>query len=426
MHGASVNATPDHQRSPLRICFLVDTYDFLPPFVGGVGRFSNQLARGLVAKGHEVRVITRQREPGETSYRLIDGMWLQTLPPAGHVRGLGWSALLPVFGFHARVTSFLLRHRRRYDVVLVSGFRVLSVPAVVAAQLARRPCVVRLETNLELTEDLAADSVARLGLSGAPFATDAWRSIRNAVLRRANGFVTYTQEIAEGLQAQGFAAERIHVIPCATDVAEFRPASATDKRALRGYLGLPEDRIVFAYVGRLVEGKGVLTLLKAWRTLLESRRESIHLLILGSGGDYPHRCDEEVYDYVIQHEIVDRITLPGAVSNVADYLRAADIFVFPSEHEGFGLAFLEAMAAGLPTISTRVGGAPEAIEHEVSGYLVPPGDEAGLRRGMEWMLDHRDQWPDLASEGRRSVMERFSIPAVADLYVELFSALCRP
>ena len=407
---------------PLRICYLIDTYDFLPPFVGGVGRIANELSHSFATKGHEVQVITRQRQPESTHFRRIGKILIKSLPPIGHSRGKGWKGILPTLGFHWRVFYFLVRHRNRYDVVLVTGFRLLAIPVVLATIIARKPCCIRLEAIAELSEDLSHESLLKMNIPAIPLVMKAWRRFRNMVLRRADRFVAISTEIMDGLVRMRFDPGKIRKIPNATNPDEFVPPLAEEKSVLRLKLGLPEDCILFNYSGRIVATKGVMLLIRVWHELL-NKHSSIHLVMVGSGADFPDRCEDEIKEYIRNSDMATHVTLTGASDNVAEYLKASDIFVLPSEHEGFSLSLVEALACGLPTIATEVGGAPEVIQHEENGYLIPPKNEAALQHAMEWMLNHQDKWPDISRNARQTIIKNYSIYSVADSYIEMFSGL---
>jgi glycosyltransferase involved in cell wall biosynthesis len=122
---------------------------------------------------------------------------------------------------------------------------------------------------------------------------------------------------------------------------------------------------------------------------------------------------------VEQHGLGASVSFTGPVTNVPEYLQASDLFVFPSEYEGFPLALFEAMACGLPVASTRVGSARELlIEHE-HGALAEPKNADDMRRAIEWMLDNQERWPAMAEQARRLVADRFSLDAVVDQYLAL-------
>lgn len=123
---------------------------------------------------------------------------------------------------------------------------------------------------------------------------------------------------------------------------------ALDKEAARTVLGLPASGMIFGTVGRCVKGKRQLEMLKAFHQFCGDRAD-VYLVVIGDGELRP-ALDE----YVITHNLQGKVFLTGYVPQAMHYLRALDVFVFPSESEGFGIALLEAMALGVPALVNRV------------------------------------------------------------------------
>jgi glycosyltransferase involved in cell wall biosynthesis len=184
---------------------------------------------------------------------------------------------------------------------------------------------------------------------------------------------------------------------------------------LRAQLGLPADRIVVNFTGRLSRAKGLSMLLDVWRELAADGRP-VHLALVGSGSHSFDNCEPELRAFITEHGLGGTVSLPGAVSNVEEWLQAADVFVFPSEYEGLPLALLEAMACGLPAVATRVGAVGEVVSDRENGLLIAPRDPGELRTALQWTLAHQEQWPDLGAAARATVVERFSLDAVSASY----------
>lgn len=123
---------------------------------------------------------------------------------------------------------------------------------------------------------------------------------------------------------------------------------AMDHSAARQFLRLPESGYVIGTVGRSVKGKRQMELLKAFHQFAANRAD-VYLAIVGDG-----ELHRELETYVFDHGLEKKVFLPGQVPDAVRYLRALDLFVFPSEHEGFGMALLEAMALGLPAVVNGV------------------------------------------------------------------------
>jgi glycosyltransferase involved in cell wall biosynthesis len=145
----------------------------------------------------------------------------------------------------------------------------------------------------------------------------------------------------------GLNASNTLVINNAIDVKKVI-ATAFEKLTARKMLHLPEQGMLVGTLGRSVKGKRQLELVKAFHQFV-GERQDVYLVIIGDG-----ELHNELKSYVALHGLHNKVFLPGYVPSAVNYLRALDIFVFPSEHEGFGMALLEAMALSLPTLVNQV------------------------------------------------------------------------
>ena len=150
---------------------------------------------------------------------------------------------------------------------------------------------------------------------------------------------------------------------------------ATDANAARAALHLPASGLLFGTVGRCVKGKRHAEMLKAFHRFSDARND-VFLVIIGDGELRP-ALDE----YIAQHHLQDKVFLVGYVPQAMRFVRALDVFVFPSESEGFGIALLEAMALGLPALVNRV----EPLTSIVAdcGVAVDTADEAAMSAAMK-------------------------------------------
>ena len=118
----------------------------------------------------------------------------------------------------------------------------------------------------------------------------------------------------------------------------------------------------------------------------------------------------------------DRVVFAGLRRDVERLLPLMDVFVLPSQYEGFGIALIEAMAAGLPVIGTDVGGVPEIITHQQTGLLVPPGDAQALATAIERFLLDGALAQAMAKAGQRDVCSRFSLDRAVSQHETLYRA----
>ena len=119
----------------------------------------------------------------------------------------------------------------------------------------------------------------------------------------------------------------------------------------------------------------------------------------------------------------ERVRFTGALPDVRPYLRAADVFVFPSLYEGLGIAVLEAMAMGVPVVAYDTGPLPEVVVHGETGVLVPSGDAEGLADGVEALVQAPRKSEVLGAAGRKRVEKEFLIPRTAARHAEFYRQL---
>lgn len=131
----------------------------------------------------------------------------------------------------------------------------------------------------------------------------------------------------------------------------------------------------------------------------------------------------ELQALVRELNLSDRFHFAGGITNLREYLAAADIFVLPSRSEGFSNAIVEAMAASLPVVATEVGGNAEAVQDGVSGIIVPSEDVAALSAAILQLLSDPSKAAQMGSEGKRLAAERFTTDAMMKQITSVYSSL---
>lgn len=403
----------------LRICLLAET--FYPEAKDGLTQHAYQLAESLISKGAELFVITRKLERESRGYELVGNVPVTRIPPVGRLKGKGWKAVGPLLRLLTIMPLLLIRFRNRYDVIMVSGIRILSIPAVLMSIAFGKISIIKIESPSELHEEISAQSLKRMKLSKSSFIVRLLRTMRNPLIKRADYFVAISSEIKQQLIDIGVDSNKILCVSNGIDTTKFSPASEETRSNLRKKLSLPGDAIIIVYVGRLVISKGILVLVEIWNNLLQ-HNNNIHLLLVGSGKGSFDDCEDELNSYIKEHGLEKHVLITGSVDNVNEYLMASNIFVLPSEYEGFSLALLEGLACALPAVATRVGGATDLIQNCKNGILIDPKDKQGLETAIGWILEKRQQWDAIGKSARESA-ERYSIDVVANKYIDLFEHL---
>lgn len=240
----------------------------------------------------------------------------------------------------------------------------------------------------------------------------------NFAARFVAAFVAVSPETAAFARKRREVDERrLLVISNGIELGRFHPAPAARDR-VRGELGIPGDAWVFGTVGRIATEKNHALLVRAMAPLLGP---GTRLVIAGDG---PLRS--AVSELVTTLGAGAFVHLLGARRDVPDVLNALDAFVMSSDTEGLPLVVLEAMATGLPVLSTAVGGIPTVLDHGQTGFLVPAGDEAALRARAADL--HRDPAASRAcgALARSAAVTRFSAERMQREYLELYARVLSP
>lgn len=403
----------------LRICLLAET--FYPEAKDGLTQHAYQLAESLISKGAELFVITRKMERESRRFELVGNVPVTRIPPVGRLKGKGWKAVGPLLQLLTIMPLLLIRFRNRYDVIMVSGIRILSIPAVLMSIAFGKISIIKIESPSELHQEISTESLKKMNLSKSSPMLKLLQAVRNPLVRRADYFVAISSEIKQQLIDIGVDTNKIFCISNGIDITKFSPPSEETRSNLRRKLSLPPDAIIVVYTGRLVRSKGILVLVEIWNKLLRNN-SNIHLLLVGSGKGSFDNCEDELHRYIKEHKLEEHISITGSVDNVNEYLMASNIFVLPSEYEGFSLALLEGLACALPAVATRVGGATDLIQDCRNGILIDPNDKQGLETAIGWMLEKRSEWEAIGKSARERA-ERYSIDVVANKYIDLFERL---
>jgi len=192
--------------------------------------------------------------------------------------------------------------------------------------------------------------------------------------------------------------------------------------------GLDSNELVILYVGRLVEKKGVDDLIRAYASLTGDLREKTHVWIVGHG-----ELENSLKTQSAELGINQRIKFWGEIPNeqLPDYYAAADLFVGPSveaasgDTEGQGVVFIEAFAAGLCVIATRVGGIPEVVDDGHTGVLVSPRNPTELAAAMQRLLSDPTLRQGLANNARTQAREHYAWAKIASEFLALYREVAR-
>lgn len=387
----------------MRILIVTNTYP--PADISGVGTLVFELARQLDATGHAVRVLVRQAAAEDGLAERVPGAKL-------------------LFPLRAAARFVSLARGQQFDVVhLHESDGVLVALAVRLARLFGRSAGrARVVATLQVSYRRERWAVRRLRVDGRTVARPtagewlfAW--LRAPLLSLAGRLTTW---LADAIVAPS----RVTASELETDYG-CRVAAVIANGIAPLELPPPppaEPGVEVLYAGRLRTRKAVAMLIEAFSRVHE-QAPTARLVVAGDGEQRP-----ALEEQVRRLDLADTVRFAGAVPHdrMPELYAAADVFCLPSLYEGFPLAILEAMAAGLPVVATSVAGNPEAVEDGVHGRLVEAEDAAGLAVALLDLIEDEDARRRMGRQARQRVEEEFSIERIGSAYRELWEELAGP
>lgn len=340
----------------MRVALVGDEYH---PDVGGASRYAFELGLQLAKLGVETVVITHkhpdrpeEEESAGVKVRRVKGLVLKDP--------------------HRAISPLVFRRCHRYihdgGFDVVHGLDLYSSMAqmgILYAHRCRIPCVLTCHT-----------------ICHSPFLIYVQRPMGLA-LRRACRLIAVSRASARYSQLVGFREERITVVPNGVDLSCFN--HETDGSRMREELGIGGEPLI-ATALRLIKRKNPSLLISAFARVLKAIPDA-KLVIAGSG-----RERNTLINKAERLDIGDSVFLVGQLERerVARLMAAADVFVMPSTIESFGLALLEASAAGVPVACSDAGGVPEVFQHEFNALLYPPGDDTAMAETIIRLLRDKE------------------------------------
>jgi len=390
-----------------RVCIVSALYH---PDLGGLGRQAMMLTERLREEGLELFVIARKMDfPGGADFsRTIEVIRVPAPFPGTQIlEEKSFKNLIISVSFSIGCVVRLISRRKTYDIVHFHGASIPLILSLPFLKMMGKKTVAKVAAANLGTE--AGSFSGRYGPLGTLLAR---------MMKGVDAFVAISDEIREGLIRDGIHPERIHRISNFIDPEVFRPPAPEEKELVKEKLGYARTTLAL-FAGRLVERKGVACLLDAW---MEASRDfpDARLLILGAGS-----LRIMIDQTVARLGLTNTTRFAGHVENVAEHLRAADLFVLPSLQEGMSNSLLEAMASGVPIVATRIGGVMDVAEEGRTAMLVAPGDATDLSRGIRALLADPILAQAFASRALESIRSAFGLEARVKRYLHLYATTVR-
>lgn len=361
------------------------------PTYGGSGAVATELGIALAARGHEVHFITY-----EHPFRLPHFL------PRVHFHEVNIGNY-PLFEYPPYDLALAVR---MHDVALSQGLDLLhvhyAIPHATSAWIAKEMLATQ-GIRLPVVTTLHGTDITIVGQDRS------YQAITRFSIERSDRVTSVSQWLKdETVRAFGCDSLRVDVIPNFVDPAAFGRAPAGD--SLRQELG--RGNPVLMHISNFRPVKRVRDVVRIFAKVRAQRPCTLVMV-----GDGPDRSAAE--DEARALKVYNDVRFLGRIDDVAPLLAAADLYLFPSETESFGLSALEALASGVPVVASAVGGVPEVVRDGVTGALRPLGDIDGMAKVAVELLEP-NRWAAASAAAMDDARARYSTDEIVGRYEQLY------
>ena len=250
------------------------------------------------------------------------------------------------------------------------------------------------------------------GFTGGGRRNRFYETLQRRVFRKFDGVIAVSAKLQRELVANGIPDSVVHVVRNAFP----SDSAATDRATARSALGLPADKQVVGWVGRLSHEKAPDVFVQAAAAV---SAENVHFSVIGSGPEL-ERCR----GLAAELGLPDRVHFHGQIEGAGNLLNAFDVLALTSWTEGTPMVLLEAMARGVPVVSTAVGGIPDLLSSN-EARLVDAGDPAGIAAAVEELLGNPTLSRKLGESARARLERDLTVDAWVDRHIQIYRAIMR-
>ncbi|MEN6552456.1 MAG: glycosyltransferase family 4 protein [Methanobacterium sp.] len=349
---------------------------FPPKWIAGTEIASENIAKYLAKKGHEVHVITS----------LDNGLVAKEVKDNFYIHRINMKKIRLIGTAHFWVNIFLEIKKIKPDIIHIQTISI-AVPGLLSKMFLKKPYIV-------------------YGRGADIYIPDKFtKLISKIVLKNANFVIALTQDMKEAMMK--IYQRDIIVIPNGIDMERFKEISIRTSH---------NDKVkTILFVGTLRPVKGVIYLIEAMK-IVKNEYHGAKLLIVGDGTE-----GDKLRAIVKELDLEDSVSFAGQRSNneIPKYMAESDIFVLPSLSEGFPNVILEAMAVGLPVISSKVGGIPNIIQEGINGLLVEPMNSKDIANKILILLNNEDLRKKI-SINNKIYVQKYSLDTIVEKLEKIY------
>jgi D-inositol-3-phosphate glycosyltransferase len=362
-----------------------------PPHITGVGNIAHNQAKRLVAMGHTVTVVTSETNSKEKS-SVVDGVSIVRVKAINIFER--WNVPFPIF--YPSLLAVLSREVKKADIVHIhDAFYMSSFFAGIFARMYKK--IIVLTAHIAL---IAHPNSLVVAIEKLVYATTG-----KLLFNLSKSIIVYNDTVEQFLLKKGISQQKIVSIINGVDTAVFHPVDEGKKKILRQKYGLPTDKKIILFVGRYVFKKG-------FTKVLAAASEEYHLVFVGGDSNLPNTSTVTFLEKL-------------SMDTVAEMYQLADVFILPSESEGFPLSIQEAMASGLPVITSDDKGYARYSLDRHKIYLLNDLTEGTIRTAIQDVINDEQRLMMMRRYSRDYAVENFdwghSMARLEKLYLHLIS-----
>lgn len=351
---------------------------FFPLLLGGTEIRMKQIGEVLLARGYKFTALTRRLEPNLPIHDQVSGIKIHRFPPSS-------------IRFELGVKRWIKDNHQSIDAIHTFRFDKLGLLGRWCRENYQIPHLADIITN-ELENMLQSNQQAKI----------------ERIIKGSDFIHCLNQHTVECLKQQGVPTSKIWYRPNAVNTEVFYPEEVN---------GDPEQQVTFLFCGRFDNQKGIDFLLSAWKRIPLDLRAKARLLLVGTGErEAEFRRQAVGAPEIIFAGKVNREAIPG-------YYRRAQIYLHPSKFEGMSNSILEALASGLPVITTDVAGNVDLVSPGHNGFLVSYGDTTELVNAIVILLHDRELRRKMGVNSRKLAESQYAMPVLFDDYDKVYTKL---
>jgi glycosyltransferase involved in cell wall biosynthesis len=373
---------------------ILHVIPFFTPRRGGSVTAAYNLCRELSKSGHRITIITTDYEFDKIYAESLKG--IEVIPFTCSFR-------LGLFLFSPSMKKWLKKNIDSFDIVHLHNFRSYQ------NNIAH---IYALKHNIPIVLQ-AHGSVPRImEKEGLKWIYDIiWG---NKIIRDSTKLIAVSSLEASQYRQFGGDDDKIISIPNGIDLQSFKK-KCIEKGSFRRQISVDANRRVLLFVGRIHKVKGLGFLLEGFKELLTKRKDVI-LIIAGPDDGYKAGLQELIGDYGLKENVI----IVGNLDNVSQAYVDADLLIYPSQYEIFGLVPFEALLCGTPVVVTENSGCCELMRDTGCALSVKYGDIKGLEEKMEYALNNKDLMEHMIEKGQLYIVDNLDLEVIGDRFCELY------